>query len=466
MKRILILLFLFSSFFASAQVRSLIGTDTANISKRINLIDVFATAGQSNAQGQGDSATSPDPDPNTVYQYYNGVISNGQDPVGNAATGSAWPAFGIKWNILTGRKVCFIPCAFPSTSIIPQSDLGNGNWSASGTLLDTAIARINACMAALRAAGYTPVFRGILWSQGETDAGAITATTITKAQYKTGLSNTIAEFRSTYGARMPFFIFRTGGANTAGRTAVMEAQYEIDTADRYTQIVYYNTADFPTRGLQNGAHYYQYGYDEMGAVGAVNTYTWSSDINPVTIQSDKVGIGTKIPAYNLDVNGTTNVTGAATFASTVNVTGTATYSNGIATDATTLTKDIGAAAAVWRIGYFGTVNSGTGNQLTLRTATASQPVAFQNGATEAARFAGTTGNLLLGTTTDVTKSILTLNSTTKVFLPPRMTATQASALSLTTTEEGGLIYVTNTNGTFTAKGIWMWDGAAWQKLNN
>ena len=59
---------------------------------------------------------------------------------------------------------------------------------------------------------------------------------------------------------------------------------------------------------------------------------------------------------------------------------------------------------------------------------------------------------------------LEIKSTTKGFLPPRMTATQGSSIS--SPAEGLMIYVTNTNGTFTAKGWWGYDGAAWQKLNN
>lgn len=43
------------------------------------------------------------------------------------------------------------------------------------------------------------------------------------------------------------------------------------------------------------------------------------------------------------------------------------------------------------------------------------------------------------------------------------TATQASAL---TAIEGMLLYVTDTNGTFTSKGFWGYTGAAWEKLNN
>lgn len=63
----------------------------------------------------------------------------------------------------------------------------------------------------------------------------------------------------------------------------------------------------------------------------------------------------------------------------------------------------------------------------------------------------------------VASAALEVSSTTKGFLPPRMTATQASAIS--SPAEGLLIYVTDTNGTFTAKGWWGYDGAAWQKLN-
>lgn len=56
------------------------------------------------------------------------------------------------------------------------------------------------------------------------------------------------------------------------------------------------------------------------------------------------------------------------------------------------------------------------------------------------------------------------SNTTKGFLPPKMTATQGSAIA--SPAEGLMIYVTDTNGTFTAKGWWGYDGTNWQKLNN
>jgi hypothetical protein len=69
-----------------------------------------------------------------------------------------------------------------------------------------------------------------------------------------------------------------------------------------------------------------------------------------------------------------------------------------------------------------------------------------------------------GATSPHASAMVDIESTTKGFLPPRMTATQASAIS--SPAEGLMVYVTNTNGTFTAKGWWGWNGAVWEKLNN
>ena len=53
------------------------------------------------------------------------------------------------------------------------------------------------------------------------------------------------------------------------------------------------------------------------------------------------------------------------------------------------------------------------------------------------------GNVLIGTTTDVASSILTINSTTKGFLPPRMTTTERNAIATPAT--GLTLYNTTTN---------------------
>jgi len=77
---------------------------------------------------------------------------------------------------------------------------------------------------------------------------------------------------------------------------------------------------------------------------------------------------------------------------------------------------------------------------------------------------GTNSNVGIGTTTPVASAKLEVSSTTSGFLPPRMTATQASAIS--SPAQGLLLFVTDTDGTFTSVGWWGYNGATWEKLNN
>ena len=75
---------------------------------------------------------------------------------------------------------------------------------------------------------------------------------------------------------------------------------------------------------------------------------------------------------------------------------------------------------------------------------------------------GSTNNVGIGTTTPVTSAALDITSTTKGFLPPRMTATQASAIS--SPAKGLILYSTDTNGTFTSAGLWMYNGTIWKLI--
>jgi hypothetical protein len=54
-----------------------------------------------------------------------------------------------------------------------------------------------------------------------------------------------------------------------------------------------------------------------------------------------------------------------------------------------------------------------------------------------------TGNILVGTSTDVSTAIMNIESTTQGFLPPRMTTTQRDAIS--SPAAGLIIYNTTTN---------------------
>jgi hypothetical protein len=70
--------------------------------------------------------------------------------------------------------------------------------------------------------------------------------------------------------------------------------------------------------------------------------------------------------------------------------------------------------------------------------------------------AGATGNVLIGTTTDVASSILTLASTTKGFLPPRMTTTQKNAIA--SAVAGLVVYDSTTNK------LCCYNGTTWNDL--
>jgi len=77
--------------------------------------------------------------------------------------------------------------------------------------------------------------------------------------------------------------------------------------------------------------------------------------------------------------------------------------------------------------------------------------------------AGTKISTSGGARTLTASAALEVTSTTKGFLPPRMTGTQAAAIA--SKAEGLMVYVTDTTGGFAAKGWYGWNGAAWEKLN-
>lgn len=73
------------------------------------------------------------------------------------------------------------------------------------------------------------------------------------------------------------------------------------------------------------------------------------------------------------------------------------------------------------------------------------------------------GSLSIGTSTIAASAIVNIASTSKGFLPPRMTGAQAAAIA--SKDEGLMVYVTDSSGGFAAKGWYGWNGAGWDKLN-
>jgi hypothetical protein len=75
------------------------------------------------------------------------------------------------------------------------------------------------------------------------------------------------------------------------------------------------------------------------------------------------------------------------------------------------------------------------------------------------------GNFVVGENADNNESsAVQINSTTKGFLPPRMTGTQVEAI--VSPAEGLMVYATNAGvGDINAKGWWGYDGTTWVQLN-
>ncbi len=235
-------------------------------------IDVFLIAGQSNASGvSGDARDSPRVPAGQVLQFYKGRFSDANDPVGNAQPGSAWPAFGMTYQRLTGKRVLFVPAAVPASALTADADTFNvGHWDQSGTLYDEAISKLQS---ALLAAGAGATFKGVLWSQGEAEGGSVEAGYGPADRYERDLRRLIAHLRSDLGTHTPFFIFETGSSdalNAAGYAKVRAAQEAVSRDVVEAPIVFAGAASFPARGMMNdgGPHYSQAGYNEMGAKGA------------------------------------------------------------------------------------------------------------------------------------------------------------------------------------------------------
>ena len=278
------------------------------------------------------------------------------------------------------------------------------------------------------------------------------------------------------------FIFNTGEA--------------FETKLNYTTPTHENTITFPdttgTAALLLNTFYAADGTftgNRVSTLG-VNTLTFSSTASPNRMVLNNGGVGIdKVPSSALDVNGETRST-TATIAGVITSnaasdqtlyygkvgssnrfeilssggTGLRLYNSDGSTIGVNLLS--GVASASW-MGLAGNVGIGTSTP----TAKLNTKGAGSTNSTTTALFenlAGTDiliikdgGSVGIGTSTPNANALLDMTSTTQGVLFPRMTATQGSAI---TGVDGLVIYVTNTNGTFTSVGFWGYEASAWVKL--
>ena len=164
--------------------------------------------------------------------------------------------------------------------------------------------------------------------------------------------------------------------------------------------------------------------------------------------------------YRLDVNGTARVSGAATFGSSVIASGLISSATEYRfLNATFSRLGIVDGGGAFAGGYNFNINGGTPQHDSTGSLSAyyyksSGDISFYTNSSQASGTAASErvritsgGNLLVGTTTNVASSKVTIDSTTQGFLPPRMTNAQRTAIS--SPAVGLMVYQTDsTEGTY------------------
>jgi len=140
-----------------------------------------------------------------------------------------------------------------------------------------------------------------------------------------------------------------------------------------------------------------------------------------------VGIGATAPTFRLQVEENTNGNGGMFVRNSNTGTSTIAAINVVANTGNTSLRTYSSTHSVFPLtGGFFTDSFLTGGMLIFNGANA--PTMFYTNNSERMRITSG-GNVLIGTTTDISSAILNISSTTQGFLPPRMTTTQINAIA-------------------------------------
>ncbi len=207
-------------------------------------IDVYLIGGQSNATGQGYLKNLPAgfaPDARVL------LFHSGRPHLDSGAAPDTWIplrqasesldrfgpelGFGNRLQELEpARRIALIKHAHSGTNLFaqwsPGADAGApAHW---GPQFAIFVATVDAGLAALRAAGYAPALRGMLWQQGENDADKAG---VNAAAYGKNLAHFIARVREQFHA--PDLVFVYGYVlpppnDQPGRDGVRAGERDVD----------------------------------------------------------------------------------------------------------------------------------------------------------------------------------------------------------------------------------------------
>lgn len=240
-------------------------TDTGTV------VDLFIVTGQSNGVGQGTSG----PDATATGYYFNGTsFSALADPVGNANTGSMWPAFANEWFVQTARKSVWVAAAVGSTRLLDYGMLPSDTWAPTGSLRGAAAVAAQNAVAAIRAdASFALGNVYFVWVQGEGDAENLDGSH-TAAQYEQALEDLATYFLGMVPQMTQMVVVRSAlnindATKDLGYSQIRAAQESACTDSSLLTMACRSSYSFRTLGyIATNVHYIQPGLNICGKVAA------------------------------------------------------------------------------------------------------------------------------------------------------------------------------------------------------
>ena len=244
---------------------------------------VYFLGGQSNASGRGDASQLTEPlassQPDVrFYCHHTLAVTNLvwllEDQWIDLAPGSGHGTQSPVYAKEFGAEVSFgrsLADSNPAVhiAIVKYTHGGTSlysDWAPNGVRYNTFVATAQAALAALTSAGDTYELGGMIWQQGEADAGSVANANA----YNTNLTSLIARVRQdVFGGRsLPFIIGSLSTSQSASITTpgtgwyiVRQAQESV--ATNVVQVGFVNTDGYPTRP-NNAIHFAAAGQVALG----------------------------------------------------------------------------------------------------------------------------------------------------------------------------------------------------------
>lgn len=205
-------------------------------------IDVYIIGGQSNATGQGLMRNIPasfEID-GRVYIYYSKYLTGGKSAecwTGLCQASDRKEKFGVELSLGTAlkryfphREIALIKHSLSGSNLFAQWNPGNRAGEKQGEEYAKWLDTVNEALKALKAMGFEPIVRAMVWQQGEADAREVAGLDNSR-NYGENLKNFILQVRDALSAPDMLFVFGEvmplPAARFPGRTMVRNAQIAV-----------------------------------------------------------------------------------------------------------------------------------------------------------------------------------------------------------------------------------------------